>query len=140
MITDADFQIDIDNKPENIDKLAEETADRMAFITRFMPFRFYQIDIYETTKGYHMYFWSEGSRPKPVEKVLVQMALGSHYRREIFNYKRVWSKKEPPRWNVLYQYKYNDENKLSSKEEKTNNAIKLEEQIIALYTVKLERK
>jgi len=137
MKNDANFLMDIDRKPKNLNRFAEQLADRMAFVSVFMPFRFYQIEIYETSKGYHLYLWSEGETPSAVQQVLIQMALGSDYRREIFNYKRVWSKKIPPRWNLLFCSKYDDNGKIVSREEKTNNAIRLEEEIMALYMVKI---
>lgn len=138
MITDADFQIDIDRKPEDLAMFADEIADRMAFIMKYTKFKFIRIDIYETTKGFHFYFWSEGATPYPIQKVIIQLALGSDYHREIFNYRRVWNTIEPTRWNVLFQFKYNKEGKMVSKEEKTNKAIRLEEEIMTLYTVKTE--
>jgi len=137
MKNDANFLLDIDRKPEDLDEFAEQFADRMAFVTTFMPFRFYQIEIYETTKGYHFYLWSEGETPSPIQQVLIQLALGSDYRREIFNYKRVWSKKIPARWNLLFQSKYDEKGKRVSREERTNNAIRLEEEIMTLYMVKI---
>lgn len=138
MINDADFLMDIDNKPKNLTTFADKLSEKMAFVSVFMPFRFYQIEIYETTKGYHFYLWSEGDTPSAVQKVLIQLALGSDYRREIFNYKRVWSKKIPPRWNLLFQSKYDHKGKRVSKEEKTDNALRLEEEIMTLYMVKIK--
>ena len=140
MKNDASLLMDIDRKPKQLSRFAKQFVERMAFVSGFMSFPFCQIEIYETTKGYHIYLWTEGTQPSAIQKVLMQLALGSDYRREVFNYKRVCSKKIPPRWNLLFVSKYNEEGKRVSKEERTISAIGLEEEIVVMYMEKMKER
>lgn len=136
----ADIKLDID-RPEGksmeaIVKLSEELASRMVFLTLFTPFEFRQIRVYETARGFHIYLWSEGEKPKPIEAVIVQLALDSDYRREMFNYLRVWSRKPPEHWNVLWKSKYDKEGNVVSREKRSKNARIIEELVWRNYEMK----
>jgi len=134
MITDADILLDIDRKRIS----AREFAERMRFISIFTAIEFKRLTIYETHKGLHVYLWCKDKKPSPQEKVVIQLALGSDYRREIFNWLRVKDNTEDARWNILFQGKYDDNGKRVSREEHTELAIRLEEQIMALYEILYE--
>jgi len=139
MRTDAHFLLDIDKKPENLTEFATEFSDRLVFLHFFTEFCFNKIHILETKKGYHIYLWTYTQTPTPIEAVLIQLALGSDYRRELFNYNRVWSKNPPPRWNILFRSKYNGAGQVVSREERTDKAVQLEEEIMKLYTTKVTK-
>jgi len=129
MMTDADILLDIDKKDVN----AKELAERMRFITMFTSFEFVKIDIYETRKGFHFYLWTDKPKPSAEDKVVIQLALGSDYRREIFNYLRIRITPLPKKWNVLFQSKYDKEGNKVSEEVHNGRTVKLEEEIMALY-------
>ena len=131
MITDADILLDIDRKRIS----AREFAERMRFISIFTAIEFKRLTIYETHKGLHVYLWCKNKKPSPQEKVVIQLALGSDYRREIFNWLRIKDNTEDARWNILFQGKYDGNGKRVSREEHTELAIRLEEQIMALYEI-----
>lgn len=140
MINDADVKLDIDcpedKSMESIVKLSEELASRMVFLMFFTPFEFRQIRVYETARGFHIYLWSEGEKPKPIEVVIIQLALSSDYRREMFNYLRVWSKKPPEHWNVLWKTKYDKEGNIVSREKRSKSARIIEEVVWRHYEMK----
>jgi len=131
MITDADILLDIDRKRIS----AREFAERMHFITMFVSIEFKKLSVYETHKGLHIYLWCKDKKPSPQETVVIQLALGSDYRREIFNWLRVKDDTEDARWNILFQGKYNGNGKRVSQEEHSELAIRLEEEIMALYKI-----
>jgi len=134
MITDADILLDIDRKRIS----AREFAERMHFITMFVSIEFKKLSVYETHKGLHIYLWCKDKKPSPQETVVIQLALGSDYRREIFNWLRVKDDTEDARWNILFQGKYNGNGKRVSQEEHSELAIRLEEEIMALYEILCE--
>ena len=134
MITDADILLDIDRKRIS----AREFAERMRFVSIFTAIEFKRLTIYETHKGLHVYLWCKDKKPSPQEKVVIQLALGSDYRREIFNWLRVTGTQTPKRWNILFQGKYDGNGKRVSREEHSELAIRLEEQIMALYEILCE--
>ena len=134
MITDADILVDIDKK----DVSAEEIAERMFFISVFTPFDFTRIRVRETAKGFHIYLWCADIKPTPVDKVVIQLILGSDYRRELFNYLRVCGRETPRKWNVLFATKYDGNGNKISRERTTDKSIRLEEEIYALYHTLME--
>jgi hypothetical protein len=129
MNSDADFMIDLDALGESTEQTTTELIDRIKFIRIFTPFKIYRIQVRETARGFHVYLWVDGQHPTPAEAVLVQMALGSDYRREIFNYRRVWPNKHPERWNILFKAKYDNEGNLISEEKLSENAVYMEEKV-----------
>lgn len=134
MITDAEILLDIDRKRIS----TREFAERMQFISAFMGIEFKRLRIYETRRGLHVYLWCGDKKPSPQEAVIIQLALGSDYRREIFNWLRVKDDTKGARWNILFQGKYNSKGRRVSQEEHSELAIKLEEEIMALYEVLCE--
>ncbi|MCK4329446.1 hypothetical protein KAX02_06350 [candidate division WOR-3 bacterium] len=132
MMTDADILLDIDQK----DVDAKEIAERLRFITMFTSFEFVRLVVYETRKGFHLYFWTSKPKPSAKDKVMIQLALGSDYRREIFNYLRICMTPLPKKWNVLFQSKYDKEGNKVSEEVHSGRTLKLEEEIMALYETK----
>ena len=129
MITDADILVDIDKK----DVSAEEIAERMFFVSVFTPFDFTRIRVRETAKGFHIYLWCADVKPTPTDKVVIQLVLGSDYRRELFNYLRVCGRERAEKWNVLFATKYDGDGNRISRERTTAKSIQLEEEIFALY-------
>lgn len=118
--------VDIDFKAENMRrlvKMAEDFAWKMYFVSSSLNLRFTKVKVYETKKGIHIYLDVESERPlTPLEVIIIQLALGSDYKREIFNLRRAraWLDGEELEegWNTLFRYKYKN-GKLVSNEEET---------------------
>ena len=106
--------VDIDFKPESkrkLVKLAEDYSWKMYFISTSLNLVFEDTKVLETKKGFHFYHTVESKRPlTPLEIIIIQLALGSDYKREIFNLRRAraWLDGEELEdgWNVLFKYKY----------------------------------
>lgn len=121
-VYDYEFKIDIDYKPPNPLEFAKEFANRIIFIFKTLGIEFESAEVYETNKGYHIYVYAYSSKQLTNEQIiLVQLALGSDYKREVFNAIRVMSGAFPEgnrSWNVLFEYKMN-KGKVISKEDAT---------------------
>jgi len=83
-----------------------------------------EVEVYETKKGYHIYLHLKQEIP-PLQCLIWQCLLGSDINRELFNYMRI--KDGDKNWNVLFKRKWC--NGYFSKEEKTENATKIENEI-----------
>ncbi len=55
--------------------------------------------VFETKRGLHFYIETE-KKKKEIEVILLQLFLGSDYKRELFNYRHV--KNKVKKWNVLF--------------------------------------
>jgi len=100
------FLVDIDYKPENPSKFAEEFADKLIFVSDMLKIFIDEVEVYETKRGIHIYVYASSKRKVSDEEIVViQLALGSDYKREIFNWTRVISNPRPKRWNVLFKDK-----------------------------------
>ena len=109
ILVDIDYKAD---SREKMKKIAEDFAVKMYYTSKILGLEFTDMEVYETAKGFHIYLDAESKRPlTPVEIIIIQLALGSDYKRELFNLRRarVWLDGEDldPNWNVLYKYKYN---------------------------------
>ncbi len=121
--------VDIDFKPETKQrfmKLVDDFAWKMYFVSTSLNLRFTDIEVYETSKGYHIYLYCDSGRPLiPLEIIIIQLALGSDYKREIFNLRRAraWLDGDELEegWNVLFRYKYKH-GKLVSYEKETKES------------------
>lgn len=87
-------------------RLPRDLTARLSFVARALELRvaYYRID--KTRHGFHVIVEC-GARLSPVEIVLTQTLLGSDWKRETFNARRVRLLKQYPRfwgkrWNVLY--------------------------------------
>jgi len=63
------------------------------------------LKVFRTNKGFHIYIRTN----KPIEDaelVFIQLALGSDYARECFNWERVKTKHMGDKWNVLFKKKF----------------------------------
>lgn len=136
----ADILVDIDFKPENkrrLIKMAEDFAWKMYFVSESLGLRFADISVYETNKGLHFYLKAESERPlTPLEIIIIQLALGSDYKREVFNLRRAraWLNGEEldNSWNTLFKHKYKN-GKLVSCERRTEYSKVLEGYIVSRY-------
>jgi len=100
------FLVDIDYKPKNPSKFAEEFADKLIFVSDMLKIFIDEVEVYETKRGIHIYVYASSKRKVSDEEIVViQLALGSDYKREIFNWTRVISNPRPKRWNVLFRDK-----------------------------------
>jgi len=100
------FLVDIDYKPENPSKFAEEFADKLIFVSDMLKIFIDEVEVYETKRGIHIHVYASSKRKVSDEEIVViQLALGSDYKREIFNWTRVISNPRPKRWNVLFKDK-----------------------------------
>jgi len=106
MMNKYTFLIDIDYKPENPSKFVEEFVNKLIFIEDILKVFTDEIEVYETRRGIHIYVYASSKRKISDEEIVViQLALGSDYKREIFNWSRVISNPRPKRWNVLFKGK-----------------------------------
>ncbi len=117
-----ELKIDIDYKPENPLKFAKEFANKLKFTCDILKIEVEAVEVYETNKGFHIYVWINSKKELDNKDIIIlQLSLGSDYKREIFNLSRVWSFDNIAIWNVLFSRKY-DNGVLISKEEATNVA------------------
>jgi len=100
------FLIDIDYKPTNPNKFAEEFTNKIKFVEDILKIFVEEVEVFETKKGIHVYVYASSERKISDEEIVViQLALGSDYKREIFNWSRVISNPKPKHWNVLFKSK-----------------------------------
>ena len=138
--------VDIDFKPETkflLIKLAEDYSWKMYFISTSLNLVFENTKVLETKKGFHFYHKVSSGRPlTPLEIIIIQLALGSDYKREIFNLRRAraWLDGEELEegWNVLFKYKYKS-GKLVSYESESESSRILESYINVRYNALMER-
>lgn len=99
-----EVKVDIDYKPIDYDELVW----RIGMIEEILDVRIENVELYETNKGYHVYADVEGDLDDK-DLIIVQLALGSDYLRELYNLRRV--KGGAKRWNVLFcaKWKYDEE-------------------------------
>jgi hypothetical protein len=132
--------VDIDYKYEDRERMVKMVSDfafKMYFVTDVLGVRFTGIKVYETSKGIHMYLDAESERPlTPLEIIIIQLALGSDYKRELYNLRRAraWLDGEELEnsWNTLFKYKYRN-GKLVSKETVTEFSKFFEEYVMRKY-------
>lgn len=63
------------------------------------------VRVFSTAKGYHIYLVTEGKELNSFDVCFLQMALGSDYKRETFNFMRFRDNLDK-KWNVLFETKY----------------------------------
>jgi len=132
--------VDIDYKYEDRERMVKMVSDfafKMYFVTDVLGVKFTGIKVYETNKGIHVYLDAESERPlTPLEIIIIQLTLGSDYRRELYNLRRAraWLDGEEleNNWNTLFKYKYKD-GKLVSKETVTEFSKFFEEYVMRRY-------
>lgn len=73
------------------------------------------VDVKKTRHGYHVRIRVKNKIPKR-ELNFLQLALGSDYRRECMNLRRIISCKQMKSWNVLYAFKFNSKGDITSQE------------------------
>ena len=73
------------------------------------------VDLKKTRHGYHVRISVRNKIPKR-ELNFLQLALGSDYRRECMNLRRIISCKQMKSWNVLYAFKFNSRGGITSQE------------------------
>ena len=108
------IKIDLDTK--DIPWMA--FGHRIAFIERHLELSISEVQVHDTNKGYHIYLYFEKEIPD-MAIVAIQAILGSDWRRETYNARRVTN--GTPAWNVLFIKKSKDGKVIS--EEKFNQAI-----------------
>ena len=121
-----ELKLDFDFKPRSARKFGKEIADKLKFLTSFFGIRVIDVKVYETNKGLHLYISIYSSVELDDRDIVVlQLALGSDYKREIFNWLRVRSEQNFKHWNVLFRVKYKN-GAVVSREEKTELAKEIE--------------
>jgi len=121
-----ELKLDFDFKPRSARKFGKEIADKLNFLKTFFGIRVIDVKVYETSKGLHLYISLYSNVELTDEDIVVlQLALGSDYKRELFNWLRVRSNDKFKHWNVLFKVKYKN-GKIISKEEKTELAKEIE--------------
>ena len=121
-----ELKLDFDFKPRSAKRFAKEIANKLNFLKTFFGIRVIDVKVYETSKGLHLYISLYSNVELTDEDIVVlQLALGSDYKREIFNWLRVRSRDKFKHWNVLFKVKYKN-GKIISREEKTELAKEIE--------------
>lgn len=93
----------------------KDLMKRLAFLWSRLRFNLKKIDEKKTKHGRHFRIvFSCKQDLTDVDLVFLQLALGSDYHREIFNWCRI--KAGFKRWNVLFNKKYDASGKLISQE------------------------
>lgn len=100
----TEIKLDIDEKL-NLAELVEKLEQRMYFIRKEVAPHLVLVKICSTTKGYHIYL-NTGDKRSDYEVILIQALLGSDWRREIFNYRRVRRGQTMQNWNILFVSKH----------------------------------
>ena len=121
-----ELKLDFDFKPRSAKRFAKEIANKLNFLASYFSISVIDVKVYETNKGLHLYISIYSSVELDDRDIVVlQLALGSDYKREIFNWLRVRSRDKFKHWNVLFKVKYKN-GKIISKEEKTELAKEIE--------------
>jgi len=121
-----ELKLDFDFKPRSAKRFAKEIANKLSFLASYFGISVIDVSVYETNKGLHLYISIYSSVELTDEDIVVlQLALGSDYKRELFNWLRVRSNDKFKHWNVLFKVKYKN-GKIISKEEKTELAEEIE--------------
>ena len=95
-------KVDIDRKPLDV----RDFVWRLVMVEEILGCKIGRIGILETAKGYHVYVEVIGELDNK-DLIIVQLALGSDYIRELYNLRRV--KNCVRNWNVLFTAKYKEE-------------------------------
>ena len=121
-----ELKLDFDFKPRSAKRFAKEIANKLNFLASYFSISVIDVKVYETNKGLHVYILLYSNVELTDEDIVVlQLALGSDYKRELFNWLRVRSNDKFKHWNVLFKVKYKN-GKIISKEEKTELAEEIE--------------
>ncbi len=144
-VSEHKILVDIDFKPltdYGFIKLLDDFAWKMYFVSDILKLTFTDLEVYETAKGWHIYLTCTSEKPlTPLEIIIIQLALGSDYKRELFNLRRAraWLEGEEldEGWNVLYRYKYKS-GSLVSLEKKTDKSRKFRSYVLVRYKTLLE--
>lgn len=120
------LKLDFDFKPRSPKRFARELVSKLKFIQNYFGITVTDVEVYETNKGLHIYIGIVSNVELTDEDIVViQLALGSDYKREIFNWLRVRSKQDFKHWNVLFKVKYKN-GEIVSREVKTKLAKEIE--------------
>ncbi|MGO9643956.1 MAG: hypothetical protein ACLPY5_04325 [Candidatus Bathyarchaeia archaeon] len=114
----TEIKIDLDNYSRQ--QLMRFIWSRWRFIFRFRwpgfgRLQVQSVDVRKTRHGYHIRIWVKNKIPSR-ELNFLQLALGSDYRRECMNLRRIVAVKRMKSWNILYRYKFNGRGDLTSHE------------------------
>ena len=113
-LKEYELKLDFDFKIYNLSEFAKQFVDKLRFLERFYGIYFKSIEVYETNKGYHFYLKVTTERKLNNKDIVVlQLALGSDYKRELFNWLRVRRGQKFKHWNVLFKCKYENGLKVS---------------------------
>jgi hypothetical protein len=114
----SEIMLDFDNCTRS--RLLRLIRSRWRFLFRFSwplvgRLRVQSTDIKRTRHGYHVRIRVKNKIPS-WELNFLQLALGSDYRRECMNLRRIISCKQMRSWNVLYAFKFNNRGDITSRE------------------------
>jgi hypothetical protein len=114
----TEIKLDFDNLTEK--GLLELIRSRWRFLFRFgWPsfgrLRVRSVDVRRTKHGYHVRIAVKNYIGKR-DLNFLQLALGSDFRRECLNLRRIIACRQMKVWNVLFEYKFNRRGDLISRE------------------------
>jgi hypothetical protein len=117
-LSSNEIKLDLDNCSRR--GLLRLVRSRWRFLFQFSwplfgKLRVQHVDVRRTWHGYHVRIRLKNKIPKH-DLNFLQLALGSDYRRECMNMRRINSCKQMRVWNVLFAFKFNSEGNITSRE------------------------
>ena len=114
----SEIKLDFDNYLSQ--QLIRFIRSRWRFLFRFRwpgfgRLRVKGVDVRKTRHGYHIRILVKNRIPSR-ELNFLQLALGSDYRRECMNLRRIIAIKRMKSWNILFRCKFNGRWKVTSRE------------------------
>ena len=124
-----ELKLDIDFKPTDTNKLVDQIIERVIFLEDVFCVQFEKFEVFETNKGLHIYVKiGSKNKLKNTDIVVLQLVLGSDYKREIYNWMRVRNGGNVKYWNKLFKKK-TVKGVVVSEEKKTELAVELESKL-----------
>jgi hypothetical protein len=119
-LSSSEIKLDLDNcSRAGLLRLIRSRRWRFLFQFRWPRFgrlRVLKASVKRTWHGFHVSIRVRNRIPKR-DLNFLQLALGSDYRRESMNLRRIVSCKQMKSWNILYSYKFNGRGDFTSRED-----------------------
>ncbi len=127
-----DLDMDYKSAPA-VRRKGKEIAERLFQVSLFLPIALVSIDVKETTGGFHIRIeLSSSLELNDKDIVFLQLLLGSDWRREVFNFRRIHEGVFADNWNVLFLEKRRG-GRIVSWEQSTELADELKLSIVENY-------
>jgi hypothetical protein len=90
-------------------RLAYDLNKRKFYIRDILKLKIELLSVCKTKRGWHLVY-SISRELTDTELVILQMALLSDVKRELFNLKRIWNGQDMQTWNILFVQKFQIQN------------------------------